>query len=334
MAEAARKSLNATIAGATEGRWPVDDDELSAVADALEQLVSETPQGVPQPVVAWAWEILETTGRLSLDSRLPIRIRGRLVTACNELLQRPVLAENAVAQQPTALGTSVAARATRPLPAAPLPDLAALFPPGPAIAPQPNVPAASVQSGNTATNAEAGPAPLPQSAANAAARVNPIRGPEDVSTIQQASLSQRPQLRDEPAAPVLPPPGYSARTAWALFAEVGSDAQGAAAHVELRRRGFTEAEIELGRHLTSPDAAERLHYAKRLPSLAGNSLKPWLLHLSGDTDAEVRQACLTIMATNADPAIQARIRELAYTDADETVRQTAERAAGRTSQRR
>ncbi|MBN8625509.1 MAG: hypothetical protein J0M17_08475 [Planctomycetes bacterium] len=336
VAEAARLSLNASIARLTAPDWPQNDAELEAIAEELERLVAFTSAGVPQPVVAWAWDLLEVTGRLSLDARLPAKIRGRFIAACNELLQRPELARPAAvaaAAKPQPVQAAVAPKTSI--------DWDALIrqealEPGPTGAPS------SAVAEVARVPAPAVPPALPisvasKSAPNMPARVNPIRDPASESAVQPASLTlPTPVLsNDAPASrPVLPPAGYSTRTAWSLFAELADSEHGPSARGELLRRGFTEAELELGRHLTSPDAAERLHYVQRLPSLAGSSLKPWLLHLAGDSDSGVRQACLSIMATNADPEIQARVRELAFTDGDEAVRQTAERVLGGKSQRR
>lgn len=337
VAEAARLSLNASVARLTAPDWPQHDAELEAIADELEGLVASTSAGVPQPVVAWAWDLLEVTGRLSLDARLPVKIRGRFITACNELLQRPELAKPA----------AVAAAPKTPLPQAAVAarssiDWDALLERGGAEA----VASESPPTSPTVEIAEAdslAPRPAlpmtssPASAPNMPARVNPIRDPAAESPVRPASVTMpAANVADESPSsrPVLPPTGYATRTAWSLFAELADPERAPSARGELLRRGFTEAEVELGRHLTSPDAAERLHYVQRLPSLAGSSLKPWLLHLAGDTDSGVRQACLSIMATNADPEIQARVRELAFTDGDETVRQTAERVLGGKSQRR
>jgi hypothetical protein len=337
VAEAARLSLNSSIARLTAPDWPQNDVELEAIAEELERLVASTSAGVPQPVVAWAWDLLEVTGRLSLDARLPTKIRGRFIAACNELLQRPELAKPvavAVAQKSPSTPVDVASKASIDWDALIRQEAAEAGPPrtpsSPPVAEVAKIPAPAVRPALPISVAS-------QSAPNMPARVNPIRDPASESAVQPASLTlPTPVLSHDPPAsrPVLPPAGYSTRTAWSLFAELADSEQGPTARGELLRRGFTEAEVELGRHLTSPDAAERLHYVQRLPSLAGSSLKPWLLHLAGDSDSGVRQACLSIMATNADPEIQARVRELAFTDGDESVRQTAERVLGGKSQRR
>lgn len=335
VAEAARLSLNASIARLTAPDWPQNDAELEAIAEELERLVAFTSAGVPQPVVAWAWDLLEVTGRLSLDARLPAKIRGRFIAACNELLQRPELAK------PAAVAAAQKSPAT-PVAAAPKSSID-----WDALIRQEAAEADAADSSPSQAVAEVAtvpsPAPRPalplsvasQSAPNMPARVNPIRDPSAESPVQPASLALPTiDVPQEASRPVLPPMGYATRTAWSLFPDLADAELGPAARAELLRRGFTEAELELGRHLTSPDAAERLHYVQRLPSLAGSSLKPWLLHLAGDSDSGVRQACLSIMATNADPEIQARVRELAFTDGDEAVRQTAERVLGGKSQRR
>ncbi len=324
VAEAARSSLAGYLQTLAAGDAPIPDVALEPLADGMEELVLATPAGVPEAAVGWAWQVLETTGNLSLDARLPIPTRGRLLIACNTLLERPTLAatDKRTIARPMASATSQPATGTT------ISAIAASIPaPAPAApyAAQPTMDPAPATSSAVSQAPELSQA---RSAANSGARVNPIRGP--VADSQVRLVSHPPSMPTIPPEPMPaltaePALALSARTAWSLFAELGAvdTASGGAIRTELQRRGFAEAEIELGRHLTSPDAAERLHYTQRLPSLAGASLKPWLLHLSADPDVEVRQACLAMMATNHDPSILARVRELAFTDGDENIRKTA-----------
>lgn len=333
VADAAQGSLAEYLRSITAGDAPIPDVALEPLAVGMEELVLATPSGVSEAAVGWAWQVLETTGGLSIDARLPIPTRGRLLIACNTLLERPTLAvaEPRTIVRPTASATS------QPAPGATLTAITASIPAAAPASPQmeqPEIKSAPTVAVSTPRAPESSQA---RSAANSAARVNPIRGPVADSQVQ--SVSNPPRMAIVAPAPTVaaePALALSVRTAWSLFAELGAvdTADGGAIRAELKRRGFAEAEIELGRHLTSPDAAERLHYTQRLPSLAGASLKPWLLHLSADPDVDVRQACLAMMATNHDPAILARVRELAFTDGDENIRNLAARVLDEEGKRR
>ena len=115
------------------------------------------------------------------------------------------------------------------------------------------------------------------------------------------------------------------REALELFAELGSE-NASAAEAELSRRGFTHKQIEVGKHLTAADPEERRRWTEALPGMRGIDTKEWLLILSGDQDAQVRQAAVTLLATSQDPRLLARVEEVAQSDPDPGVRQQAARA--------
>ena len=335
VADAARSSLTEYLRSMAAGNGPITDVELAPLADGMEALVLATHDGVPESAVGWTWQVLETTGNLSLDARLPIPTRGRLLIACNTLLERPTLAST----DKRTIARPVASATARPTTGTAISTIAASIPAPVLSAPYASQPTASPAPAATPVMSQAPELSQARSAANSGARVNPMRGPVADPQVQPVSNPPSiPTITPEPTPALTAEPALalSARTAWSLFAELGAldTVSGGAIRAELHRRGFSEAEIELGRHLTSPDAAERLHYTQRLPSLAGASLKPWLLHLSADPDVDVRQACLAMMATNHDPSILARVRELAFTDGDENIRKTAAHVLDGASKRR
>jgi len=193
-----------------------------------------------------------------------------------------------------------------------------------------------------------------QSTPNAAARINPMRdGSIDSPTIRQVSTAPGGVEFDAAPDPAYAGPAQAnfgqansatgsaalqrhltTRTAWALLGDLQATGspQASAAAAELHRRGFSLREIELGKHLTSPDAAERAKHLETLPS-AGIAVKPWLLYLSGDPDAEVRRAAVAIMATSNDPELRTKLREMAIGDADEIVREQAAKTGRPTTMR-
>jgi hypothetical protein len=99
----------------------------------------------------------------------------------------------------------------------------------------------------------------------------------------------------------------------------------ARAEAVLRRQGFTDVQVELARRLFDADTAVRIELARTLPRLTSIDPVPWLLWLSRDPDAEVRLAAISLMATTGDPALHARIRQMAREDSDAAVQRVARR---------
>lgn len=93
---------------------------------------------------------------------------------------------------------------------------------------------------------------------------------------------------------------------------------------QLARRGFTARQIEVGRHLTSPDAHERHQWVEALPGIRGVEAKAWLLHLSRDQSLAVRRAAITLLATSRDPEVVRRMAQLATQESDAELRAEAE----------
>ncbi|HWB09137.1 MAG TPA: hypothetical protein VG826_07935 [Pirellulales bacterium] len=101
------------------------------------------------------------------------------------------------------------------------------------------------------------------------------------------------------------------------------DAQAAA---ELAERGFSPRQIEVGRHLVSRDAAERLRWVEVLPGIRGVDARFWLLRLSRDTNVHVRRSAVGLLATDRDPEVIRRLRQIAIEETDADLRDQASRA--------
>lgn len=105
-----------------------------------------------------------------------------------------------------------------------------------------------------------------------------------------------------------------------------SDATRAAgAERALREQGFNERHLEVAKRLCDPDPRVRREWLELLPRIRGINARPWLLWLTGDTDADVRLAAITMLATSNDPEMGERMRELLHTDPDPRIRRQAER---------
>ncbi|MCX7428677.1 MAG: HEAT repeat domain-containing protein [Planctomycetia bacterium] len=103
----------------------------------------------------------------------------------------------------------------------------------------------------------------------------------------------------------------------------------AEAREALKRRGFTEVHLELGRQLFDPDPEARKQLVQVLPDLKSVDAEPWLLWLARDPDAGVRLAVITLMATGNDPVLLEQVERMARSDADSRVKRQAEQMARR-----
>lgn len=112
-----------------------------------------------------------------------------------------------------------------------------------------------------------------------------------------------------------------------LFAQLNESPQvAAAAAAELDSRGFSSRQIETGKHLASPDAAERLRWAEALPGIRGIDARNWLLRLSRDVNLQVRRTAVGLLATDHDPEVMGRLRQIAVEETDPQLRDQAGRA--------
>ena len=101
----------------------------------------------------------------------------------------------------------------------------------------------------------------------------------------------------------------------------------AAAEVELTRRGFSGAHLELARRLFHPDPSVRKQVGRTALETPDVNPVPWLVELSRDDDPEVRLTAVTLMATTGEPALMNNIEEIAGRDPSERVRRQAQRIA-------
>jgi len=93
------------------------------------------------------------------------------------------------------------------------------------------------------------------------------------------------------------------------------------------RRGLPGklADSLIGR-LESSEVSARLELTTGIIDIPGVDPRPWLLRLSHDQDARVREASLAIMATATDVRFSQRIREMSYGDPDGSIRSQAGKA--------
>jgi len=95
--------------------------------------------------------------------------------------------------------------------------------------------------------------------------------------------------------------------------------EAALAAKEFRRRGFAELHHRFAEQLTSPDPQVRQKFAESLPLVGTVDVRPWLIWLSQDDDADVRLAAVSIMATRDDPEFRKRMRQLEFEESNPEV---------------
>jgi hypothetical protein len=301
-------------------------NDAAELAESLHAALDFAPVESQPRYVRLAMALLEAAGRLSMDQRANDPARGRVTAACEIVLrnaQAGVEPERFVARQaaplkPASRSTGAVRQVVSESSPAEFNPAASGGPSGP-ILPAPSPLPTAIPAAPVAPPQELEPAtPLPRTAANASARVNPIRR-ADSSEIRQ-TVAVRSSVGPDNGSEV-PSVALASRTAWSLFADLAGGGPAASpAHAELHRRGFRPAEVELGRQFADAEPAERVRLAESLPLQSGIDVRPWLVHLADDEDPLVRLAVVTIMATTNDPQMLARLRQIAISDADEAVR--------------
>jgi len=300
--------------------------DAAELGEALQAALGSAPVESQPRHVRLAMELLEASGRLGIDQSTDAAARGRVIAACETVLRNaPPGVEPARFVETHASPLKTASRFRSPVrqviseSAPPEPT----GPIGPQLVPPQPLPTAMPASPVSVSPATA----LPRNAANAAARVNPIRNHES-GVVQTIAEQPSGQMAGDGASadgrPDVPAAHLASRTAWSLFNDLTGDGPASSlAGAELHRRGFRPAEIELGRQFAGAAPDQRLRLAESLPLQSGIDIRPWLVHLADDDDPSVRLAVVTIMATTNDPQMLARLRQIALADSDEAVRQTA-----------
>jgi hypothetical protein len=324
-----------------------DDELLSIIANDLGRIAAaQSNDRVSVAMVDVALALMEATGRLGVDGGLAAETRERLLAACDEVLRRepaaPVLAT--ILHRSIAASTTIADHSVTPTTTAAAADATtSLDSTDEAAAPESSAAllsaakARSSHSPNVRAIERRSPDGSPRSAANEAARIPTTADESDGDGVRPASLSMTTASPSAvnagaaaagsraPQADVDLSGDLSKCDAWSLFAALDDDRAGA----ELRRRGFTPRELQIGKALCSDDVVERRRYARLLPALSGVDVRPWLRHLAADDDEEVRCIAATIMGTTNDPALLAQLREMALDDPSADVRDIASRPNGR-----
>lgn len=86
-------------------------------------------------------------------------------------------------------------------------------------------------------------------------------------------------------------------------------------------------ELELARQLVDPDPVVRKQLAQAVPRLQSIDAAPWLMWLCHDSDADVRMAAITLLATTGDTALLERVEAIARQDSDPRIHDLAEQIA-------
>jgi hypothetical protein len=282
-----------------------------ALAEGLRQLPEEAQRGGAGEI---AWR-LRAWG--SSDA-CPKELRGRLVLALRNFPQHPPEvpreAENEKAVQPVA---SIPSTLSSPANVAP--------PPAPERStPMMRLAQPSAPPQNTAPPV-VGKAPSPRLLLPALEATG-ITADDELDW----NLAPRPQAAVEPATPGEPAPPepktapetLEKLTTRELVSRLHGGNSGEA-ETELRKRGFTDDQLELARHLSAPDVNERRTWTEALPRISQIDTRAWLAWMVDDTDASVRRTALTLLATTLDDETVSLLRKIAGHDPDASIRRMA-----------
>ncbi len=100
----------------------------------------------------------------------------------------------------------------------------------------------------------------------------------------------------------------------------------AAARKDQERLGIDESQLALARGAVDPDPQVRTELAEALPSTGAVNGRRWLLWLSQDSDAEVRRAALSLLATSGDLEAKKLLSRAVDSDGDARIRAQARKA--------
>jgi|GEM_PF-6297980 len=114
---------------------------------------------------------------------------------------------------------------------------------------------------------------------------------------------------------------------------IGSVQPGLREHAiaELKRRGFTELDLEMSQRLISTDASVRLALIEDLVSQDTVDPRRWLLWLAGDAERDVRLAAISRLGTMDDPQIKVALRERLREERDPAVANRLRRFLGQSA---
>ncbi len=166
----------------------------------------------------------------------------------------------------------------------------------------------------------------------------PLKAVENPPELQAPSEKRKPRdirsksPQDVKATAMAPNQGnddrvFLAAPAIDLMKQLSSTDESTAkrAEKELQRRGMSLTEIDVARQAFHPDPLVRKSLVERLPKMTNMDATTWLLQLGGDSNADVRLAALTILATTSDPALVRQAISMAERDDEARVRRLAER---------
>lgn len=309
-----------------------DEIELAGHRPALEakQRLTELAEALAENVERLPPAPRQRAARLAMKILLCRRAHGvvdggRLAAACDRILRtarhRPAIASaakpSAVAKRATKARSATAIH-SQPTPRPPdhsmLLELAELKPP--------DLPRA-----NNLVNGGEAPRVLGSFEGRALVAVHdrPITKPPPAAEghVTTAGYTRR-KSNDEPSGDTSA--DFRTADAQKLFNLLNDQESGRAAMIELDRRGYSPRQIEIGKHLTSPDADERLRWTELLPGIRGIDARFWLLRLSDDVNVQVRRTAVGLLATDVDPEVIRRLRQIVIEDGNDEIRNQAARA--------
>ena len=301
----------------SEPRSPATEERLSDMARAMADSVDDLPESARPRVAVLAMKVLAWCQELSIADR------GATIAACHQVLEsakprapaqpsgtassiNKTVTKSKVIKEPAHVSKPVAGSSDLDLSQFSAPSLARADAPGGGVVAEPR-PFFAQDTAALASKPQK-PQPVERSTAIMVAGYTA----DAAGTNSEATDAARREARE---LDIL-----------ALFTRLhDTQPKASSARAELEARGYSPRQIEVGQHLVSPDAEERLRWTECLPGIRGIDARFWLLRLSRDPNVQVRRAAVGLLATDRDPEVVRRLQRVVIEETEEQVRDQASR---------
>jgi hypothetical protein len=360
LAKMPRPPLESLVTAATSPSRPVADEAQLAINDLLRRWQRQLKSGKVRPVQKqldalaesldrhsvsftprdYAWLARTAEKIIQLANRASPTGNAALAVHCDALLaitnQTRIAARHSARPSAATDATAEATDTAVPLPPAPMPE--SVFSPLPTSALDSLLPTDAAANRNTAPFRS----PLSPGAATIdwqprwsppTAMTPPVNSRPLIFRPRDAAdtVIGRPLVTAEPPAVPSPISSFESLDTRTLLQRWSTEKGAGVAELEreLARRGFARLSPALVEALLSDVAAERERLVYTLLDTPGIDAHAWLLLLADDSDAGVRVAAVSMMATSNDPVLVEKALQIALHDRDPQVASLAERLRNR-----
>jgi hypothetical protein len=154
----------------------------------------------------------------------------------------------------------------------------------------------------------------------------PLR--QEKNAEESLDLARPMPVADPPQQAVKPTDEWASLSSRALLGEwlIATGPKKSSLEAELRDRGFGRLRSDVVRlALSTTNSTDRVLLVRDLPGIPGLGTKAWLMLLADDSDAEVRLAAVSAMATSGDGELVECAWNVALHDHDPRIAALAER---------